>query len=237
MANDQIYNSDVPPNWKELPQVTVIHHGHQSVTFAILEKTGRVYHHLCCLFAGERLEPNHWVDQIPIEEVTLVPGLEKRLKNRSLKWKADTQAHQNKLRKPSGRLTGRPRKRNGTNRPPWKRSGGKRTRPHRHPGSSPSGGNPGKEELPVTQNSLETFERDLEFKGCGYAPNGARYLLTHYGPQDQPSCERTHQGKREIILGLNGETFGSLDAARAWAGQDGRREISDRPFNERKLLA
>jgi hypothetical protein len=98
MANDHIYNSPVPPNWKELPQVTVIHHGHKTVSFAVLEKTGRLYHHLRYLFPGERLEPNNWVAQIPIEEVTLVPGLDKKLKNRAMKWKAETQAHENKLR-------------------------------------------------------------------------------------------------------------------------------------------
>ena len=88
----------------------------------------------------------------------------------------------------------------------------------------------------MTVAEQEQFERDLRFKGVGYRPNGARYMMTHYGSQDQPCCERIYQGNREMILGFSGETFASLEAAILWAIADGRRVIqpnvplSQRPF-------
>jgi hypothetical protein len=88
-------------------------------------------------------------------------------------------------------------------------------------------------------NSIDKFERDLEFKGGGYAPNGARYLLTHFGSQDIPCCERlSPDGKeRDTIFGCNGNTFPTLDTARHWAIADGRHEYAPgKPMHERELL-
>lgn len=89
----------------------------------------------------------------------------------------------------------------------------------------------------MEQTQGADFDRDLLRNGCGYAPNGARYLLTHYGPENFPCVERTWNGNRETILGFNGARFESLDAARYWANSDGRYEMKPgAPLSDRKQL-
>ena len=73
-------------------------------------------------------------------------------------------------------------------------------------------------------DTLEKFDEYLKNRGCGYAPNGARYLLTH-DEQDHPICERTLNGNRERIVGYNNSRFECIDQVRYWARMDGRYEI------------
>jgi hypothetical protein len=103
---DQVYNSPVPPNWEELPKVTIVNHDHQSATFALLEKTGRLYYHLRYLredpYTG-KLDPNYWVSQVPIapddrKEITLIDGHDEKVRRRVAKYRTDSQAHQNRQR-------------------------------------------------------------------------------------------------------------------------------------------
>jgi hypothetical protein len=84
----------------------------------------------------------------------------------------------------------------------------------------------------------EEFERELFNNGQAIAPNGATYRLVLHGPNRLPACERTHDGKSEIILGFNSIRFDNIHDVIRWAKADGRHEIKPgTPLSERKLLA
>lgn len=73
------------------------------------------------------------------------------------------------------------------------------------------------------------FERDLEAKGCGDAPNGASYKLIPWGKDDAPAIQReTPNGDgtrtRDIVVGMYGEVFTSFRQAEAYAMDDGKRD-------------
>ena len=95
------------------------------------------------------------------------------------------------------------------------------------------------------ERKLQEFERDLERRGVGDAPNGATYKLCPFGPSDRPACERLTPApdgnyEREIIVGFSGHAFDTWDQVRLWALADGRAELPSRPgqaLSERKQIA
>jgi len=73
--------------------------------------------------------------------------------------------------------------------------------------------------------TIEQFQKKLEFTGCAVAPNGVTYKMTSYGNPHRPAVERTFQGNREIIVGFHMGCFETMEAARRWAVSDGRYEF------------
>ncbi|GAF72789.1 unnamed protein product, partial [marine sediment metagenome] len=78
------------------------------------------------------------------------------------------------------------------------------------------------EEPGIPADVEDKFIDDLEKKGAARLPDGTTYKLTTLGPQDAPAVERTIAGDREILVGIRGEKFTSLEQARLWAIQDAK---------------
>jgi len=94
-----------------------------------------------------------------------------------------------------------------------------------------------KEAVECYRAKLDKFERDLNRKGYGVAPNECAYKLTTFGSTDIPALERTTPaGARDMIVGYSGEQFGSMDEAKYWAIADGRRVYAPGPLPERQQL-
>ncbi len=77
------------------------------------------------------------------------------------------------------------------------------------------------------EETLACFARDLQERGNGTAPNGARYRLMTVGRDRATAVERVYQGQRTVVVGFSDRTFLTPLLARAWALVDGRHEYAE----------
>ena len=90
---------------------------------------------------------------------------------------------------------------------------------------------------PTAAEMLEQFERNLARKGFGIAPNLCSYKMTATGPDNQPAVDRVSPaGMRDTVVGFNGNQFGTIEQAKAWAIADGRTVYSVAPLSERRQI-